>query len=98
MADSEAVRQRRARAHRDGNHDLCVVGRCRELGPSAAQQATAEATARLSAAVAEEFPDSDPLSRALALRLVELSAGRGPAAVQALRALGELVAAQRGEV
>jgi hypothetical protein len=45
--------------------------------------------------VAEEFPESDPLSRALALRLVELSGGRGPAAVQALRVLGELVSYQR---
>jgi hypothetical protein len=45
--------------------------------------------------VLEEFPEDDALSRALALRLVELSDGRGPAAVQALRALGELVAAQR---
>jgi hypothetical protein len=47
------------------------------------------------AAVEQEFPTSDELSRALAARLVELSDGRGPAAVQALRALGELVAYQR---
>jgi hypothetical protein len=45
--------------------------------------------------VLEEFPEDDALSRALALRLVELSEGRGPAAVQSLRALGELVAYQR---
>jgi hypothetical protein len=95
MADSEALRARRYRAHQAGIHELCIPGRCKELGPSREQQATAEGTAALVAAVLQEFPESDPLSRALALRLVDLSAGRGPAAVQALRALGELVAAQR---
>ena len=95
MADSEALRARRYRAHQAGIHELCLTGRCKELGPDATQQAAAEATARLATAVAEEFPESDLLSRALALRLVDLSAGRGPAAVQALRALGELVAYQR---
>ena len=45
----------------------------------------------------EEFPEGDRLSRAMALRLVALSAGKGPAAVQALRALGELTAWQRGD-
>ena len=95
MADSEALRARRYRAHQAGDHHLCIVGRCPDLGPDAAQRAAAEATARLVAAVEAEFPEDDPLSRALALRLVDLSGGRGPAAVQALRALGELVAYQR---
>jgi hypothetical protein len=89
---------RRSRAHRAGIHELCLPGRCKELGPTAEQQATAEATARLMAAVRAEFPSDDLLSRALAERLVELSDGRGPAAVQALRALGELVAHQREDV
>jgi hypothetical protein len=95
MADSEALRARRYRAHQAGIHELCIPGRCKELGPDAAQRAAEAATARLLAAVRDEFPDSDPLSRALAERLVELSGGRGPAAVQALRALAELTAAQR---
>jgi hypothetical protein len=95
VADSDALRMRRSRAHAAGNHDLCLIGRCKELGPSAEQRATDQATAELAAAVVAEFPESDPLSRALALRLVELSGGRGPAAVQALRALGELVSYQR---
>jgi hypothetical protein len=95
MADSEALRARRYRAHQAGIHELCLPGRCKELGATAAQQAAEVATAKLMAAVREEFPDTDPLSRALAERLVELSAGRGPASVQALRALGELVAHQR---
>jgi len=77
---------------------LCVVGRCKELGPDADQQKAAEATARLMAAVREEFPESDPLSLALAERLVELSAGTGVASVQAARALAELVAFQREQV
>jgi hypothetical protein len=97
VADSEALRARRHRAHQAGNHDLCLVGRCPELGPDAKQRAAAEATARLVAAVEAEFPADDQMSRELALRLVELSGGRGPAAVQALRALGELVAYQRDE-
>lgn len=95
MADTEALRARRYRAHQAGDHHLCIVGRCKELGPSAEQRAATEATAKLAAAVVEEFPEDDALSRALALRLVDLSDGRGPAAVQALRALGELVAYQR---
>src|SRR5262245_19970448 len=96
--DSDALRMRRSRAHQAGDHHLCVVGRCKELGPSRDQQKAAEATAALAAAVLEEFPETDALSRALALRLVDLSAGRGPAAVQALRALAELVAAQRDDL
>ena len=81
--------------HQAGNHDLCIVGNCKELGPSPEQQAAAEATSKLLAAVREEFPQSDPLSLALAERLVELSGGRGPAAVQAVRALAEMTAYQR---
>lgn len=95
MADSEALRARRYRAHQAGIHELCLPGRCKEKGPSEQQQAAEVATARLAEAVAEEFPEHDPLSRALALRLVELSGGRGPAAVQALRALAEMTAYQR---
>ena len=97
MADSDALRARRYRAHQAGIHELCLPGRCKELGPDQTQRRAAEATARLAAAVLEEFPEHDALSRALALRLVELSEGRGPAAVQALRSLGELVAAQRDQ-
>jgi hypothetical protein len=97
MADPAALRMRRSRAHAAGDHDLCIIGRCKALGPSPEQQATDQATAELAAAVLEEFPESDRLSRALALRLATLSGGKGPAAVQAARALGELVAWQRGD-
>jgi hypothetical protein len=97
MADSEALRARRYRAHQAGIHELCLPGRCKEKGPSEAQAAAQVATQRLREAVITEFPDHDALSQALALRLVELSEGRGPAAVQALRALGELVAYQRDD-
>jgi hypothetical protein len=88
---------RRSRAHAAGDHDLCIVGRCKALGPSAEQRATDQVTAKLTEAVLAEFPESDALSRAMALRLVDLSAGKGPAAVQALRALGELTAWQRND-
>jgi hypothetical protein len=51
----------------------------------------------LLAAVEAEFAGDDELVRALALRLATVAAeGHGVAAVTALRALGELVAAQRG--
>jgi hypothetical protein len=43
-----------------------------------------------------ELDDGDRTVRALAFRLAKLSAGSGPAAVSALRALGELLAATRG--
>jgi hypothetical protein len=47
-------------------------------------------------ALEAELEGSDPTVRALALRLARLSAGTGPAAVSALRGLGELLAQQRG--
>jgi hypothetical protein len=97
MADSDALRMRRSRAHASGDHHLCVIGRCKELEPSAEQRATEVVIAQLREAVLAEFPEDDALSRALALRLVELSAGKGPAAVEALRALGELTSWQRGD-
>jgi hypothetical protein len=98
MADSDALRMRRSRAHQAGIHELCLPGRCKEKGPSEAQQAAQAATARLREAVLAEFPADDALSLALAQRLVELSAGRGPAAVQSLRALAELTAFQRDDL
>jgi hypothetical protein len=97
MADSNALRMRRSRAHQAGIHELCLPGRCKHAGVTADQLAEAEGIARLRAAVLEEFPESDPLSRAMALRLVDLAAGRGPAAVNAIRNLGELVAWQRND-
>lgn len=54
-------------------------------------------TPGLVAAVQDEFPMSDPVVRALALKLAQAATeSHGTAGVQALRALGELVAAQRG--
>jgi hypothetical protein len=88
VADSVALRSRRHRMHVDGDHSLCrhgpLVGVRSEPG-------------RLVRALLEEFPSSDPVSRELALRLAELAAGSGAAAVAACRALGELVAHQRME-
>jgi hypothetical protein len=31
MADSDALRKRRSRKHRDGDHSLCLPGRCKAL-------------------------------------------------------------------
>jgi hypothetical protein len=79
----------RHRRHVDGDHSLCRHGEVTALHPaSAGVDALAEA-------VRAEFPETDALSRALALRLVEVAQGQGVAAVQALRALGELVSYQR---
>lgn len=85
MADSVALRSMRYRKHRDGDHSLCRHGPER-AGPD---------PGRLVTAILEEFPEHDPMSRQLALRLAELAGGSGAAAVQAVRALGELVAWQR---
>lgn len=86
MADSVALRSKRARRHRDGDHSLC------RHGPEV--DAKSE-PGKLVAAILAEFPADDEMSRQLALRLAELAGGSGAAAVQALRALGELVAYQR---
>jgi hypothetical protein len=86
VADSVALRSRRARLHRDGDHSLC------RHGPQDENQAT---TALVDAVLAE-WDDQDPLSKAMAVRLAQLAGGRGPAAVSALRGLAELAAFQRG--
>jgi hypothetical protein len=86
VADSAALRMRRSRAHAQGDHTLC------RHGP---QDEQAEVAA-LVGAVAAEWDDQDPLSKAMALRLARLASGRGPAAVSALRGLAELAAFQRG--
>lgn len=99
MPDSDAIRAKRYRLHQQDDHSLCKPGRCRTLSvvPDGASASQVEVAA-LVEAVEEEFSPDDRLSRELALRLARLSGGRGPSAVQALRALGELVAAQRDSV
>jgi hypothetical protein len=82
VADSVALRSMRYRKHRDGDHSLCRPDAKAEPG-------------RLVTAILGEFPETDPMSRQLALRLAELASGSGAASVQAVRALGELVAWQR---
>jgi hypothetical protein len=96
VADDDAVRSRRKRRHAQGDHSSCLPTRCRALGAPATPKAGD--TSPLAAAVLEEFPSHDPMSRALALRLVELAAGPGVGGVSAVKALAELVAAQRGEM
>jgi hypothetical protein len=102
MADSDAIRARRSRLHKIGDHSLCRPERCPALGRRRLSAVPDDATAVLPAEVAEligaldaELDANDRTVRALALRLAKLSAGSGPSSVQALRALGELVAAQR---
>jgi hypothetical protein len=58
--------------------------------------ASVDDTPGLMAAVQSEFPETDPLVRALALKLAQAAVeSHGTAGVQALRALGELIAAQQ---
>jgi hypothetical protein len=88
VADSVALRSMRYRKHRDGDHSLCRHEPGLTRGDSE----------RLTKAVLAEFPEGDEMSRALALHLAELAtSGSGVAAVQATRALAELVAAQRDD-
>jgi hypothetical protein len=92
MADSEAVRARRKRRHAAGDHSQCRPGCEQRL-----RVATVDDVSGLVAAVEVEFAEGDVLVLALARRLARVaSEGHGLAAVSALRALGELVAAQRG--
>jgi hypothetical protein len=86
VADSVALRSKRSRKHRDGDHSLCRHGP--EVDPKSDP-------GKLVTAILEEFPEADDMSRQMALRLAELAGGSGAAAVQAVRALAELVSYQR---
>jgi hypothetical protein len=89
MADSEALRSRRKRLHAAGDHSTCRAGCLRVADGDLDRDG-------LVVAVEAEFGSADPLVLALARRLAVMAVeGRGAAAVAALRALGELVAAQR---
>lgn len=91
MADSGALRARRARAHANGDHELCRPGsKCRQpAGPAPANGLTASVMAVLA--------ETDESVQQLGLRLAAIATdGRGTAAqVAAIRALGELLAAQQ---
>lgn len=85
------MRSRRYRAHRDGDHSLCKQG-CDRRG---LHIATPGDVTPLVQAVRDEFSGADPLIVAMAERLAEMAEGHGAGAVQAVRALAELVSAQR---
>jgi hypothetical protein len=89
MADSAALRNRRARRHRQGDHSLCMPGRC----PEAGTVATADMR-ELRAALEREFA-ADPGRLAAVRRLVQLAAGQGQPAVSALRELDRMLEASR---
>jgi hypothetical protein len=98
MADSDALRSRRKRLHAQNDHTLCKPGCGRQRLAVVADGATVpmpEEVVQLERAVRAELGEHDPLLLGLGLRLVRLSAGSGPAAVNAVKALGELIAAQR---
>jgi hypothetical protein len=89
-ADSDALRARRYRQCRRGDHSLCKVGRCPEAGSAATGDVR-----ELVRAVEREFV-GDEVRLASARRLVQLAAGSGAAAVSAIKALVDLVEARRG--
>ena len=89
-ADSDALRARRYRQCRRGDHSLCKVGRCPEAGSAATGDVR-----ELARAVEREFV-GDPVLLSTARRLTQLASGTGAAAVSALRALVDLVEAKRG--
>jgi len=71
MADSGALRAQRARAHKAGDHSLCVAGRCPAAGPASAAPAPRRTASRQKrerkpvetatpAAVEEPPPDTLP--------------------------------------
>jgi hypothetical protein len=95
MADSDGLRAKRARLHRSGDHSLCRPARCPAAGEPVDSMDLPPDVKALVAALDAELEGADPTVRALAMRLARLSAGTGPAAVSALRGLGELVASQR---
>jgi hypothetical protein len=80
-ADSDALRARRYRQCRRGDHSLCKVGRCPEAGSAATGDVR-----ELARAVEREFV-GDPVRLSTARRLTQLASGTGAAAVSALRAL-----------
>jgi hypothetical protein len=90
VADSDALRNRRSRLHKRGDHSICKVGRCAAAG----EIRTADVR-ELARAVEREFV-GDAVRLAAARRLVQLASGSGAAAVSALRALVDLVEAKRG--
>jgi hypothetical protein len=94
VADSGALRVRRARLHARGEHELCrESSSCRRPLRVAV---AGDPPGGLVGAVAAELAEADPVVRELGLRLADIAAeGRGPAQVNALRALGELLAEQR---
>jgi hypothetical protein len=89
VADSQAVRARRARAHRAGDHSQCQPGRCAALADQDQQRepGPVEASVReFMAAVA--FPERDPRA-ALTVMAVRLAGAldRNPGAAPLAREL-----------
>jgi hypothetical protein len=96
MADSGALRQRRARRHARGEHDLCrPTALCRRglrlAGPD-------DEPTDLADAVRNELAGVDVTVMAMAMNLVRVATrGNTVAQVSATRALAELISAQRRE-
>ena len=89
MVDSAALRQRRKRAHRQGNHSLCRASHC-----SLAGQVERDDVTGLRDAIEAEFRD-DPARLAIARSHVEQAAQRGQPGVAAVAALDKMLEAKR---
>jgi hypothetical protein len=85
VADSSALRKRRHRAHKKGDHSLCVPGRCPDA-PAAAdvEAAVGEIERRLAKALGHlELAEGDPrqVVSVMALQLARSLDGRVTASV-----------------
>jgi hypothetical protein len=78
MADSDAVRTRRSRLHRNGDHSLCRPDRCNPSRPLAVvpeARALSAACDRVTEGILARLDDDDPrrIVAELARRLAELA-------------------------
>jgi hypothetical protein len=89
MVDSAALRQRRKRAHRQGNHTSCRPEFCNLAGTIEAGDVRSLRDA-IETELGEDLPRLE-----LARSLITVAARGGPAAVGALRELSSLVEAKR---
>jgi len=89
MVDSAALRQRRKRRHRVGDHTLCSATRCALAG-----RVERDDVRSLRDAVEREF-GGDEMRLQLARAGVELVARGGPQAATALRDLNQTIEAKR---
>jgi hypothetical protein len=81
VADSDAVRKRRQRAHRAGDHSLCRPERCSEAGPPDGERELEAAVVRYLDGLDLSEDDARSLVGNVAVRLARSLDGRVSAAM-----------------